>query len=138
MKRAVFRQFNAGAYGWQIAIVDARDANLLNGLALGRSHTDLRFIVDDTLRPGKRIGLATAVARRHVKPPSPDHDCVGFRNGSPCDCRASNLYWATRRQLTAKGNWHFRKQMQRVPAAQKQTAHPGEGAPSAKLAETVG
>ena len=116
MEKLAFRQVRCADFGWQTVILDERDYDLLVAPFVVQSGIRLKWVVDDLANPGKRIGLARAVATRHVKRPSAAADCIGFRNGSAADCRASNLYWATRRQLLGAGNHTFRQDMMRQPA----------------------
>lgn len=111
-----FRALRFGNYGTQVVIVDARDEDLLCALGVSVKTTRFKFVVQHPKDPMKRIGLANAVAERHVARPSPSYNCVAFRNGSAIDCRASNLYWATRAQLMRKGNGTWRMNNAKQPA----------------------
>ena len=99
MKKAAFRQVRCGKYGYQIVIFDPADEDLVVQPRVTFERGQTRWIVDKPDGSGAGVSLHRAVAMRHVKPPSPGHNFVGFRNGNSNDCRASNLYWATKSEL---------------------------------------
>lgn len=114
MEKVSFLQVRCGKYGWQVVIIDPADRDFLVGARVTFERGQARWIVDNPDGKGGGISLHRLVALRHVKRPSPEHKYACFRNGCANDCRAANLYWATRFQ-TGRGNTaEFKEKMARV------------------------